>query len=393
MHPLFVTGSSVVCAPAKGKDALLDSLRNQRGGLQRNKFGYAEINGYTGMVTGLDSIKLPVALSEYDCRNNRLAEMALLQDGFILQVAALKKRVESRRIGLFLGTSTSGTLSSEEAYREERISSRFPQSYNYTKTHDLNSLVDYVKKRLDVRGPAFTISTACSSSAKVFCEAERFISAGLCDAAVVGGVDSLCYNTLFGFNSLQLISEERCRPFDAERKGISIGEAGGFMILEKQAHSGVEAVLEGYGESSDAHHISTPHPEGMGAVIAIKQALQKAGLSSSDIGYINLHGTATPSNDKSEAVAVAGLFTQRTICSSTKGWTGHTLGAAGIVEAVISCISLEHGLIPGTLNTRALDRRLDVNLAIDTQDLEYNHAVSNSFGFGGSNCSLIFASA
>lgn len=390
MLPLFVTGYTIVCASGNGQEALTSALRKDQGGLRPNDFGSAKLETYIGKVSGIDDISLPDSLTDYNCRNNRLAEMTLLQDGFIEQVMALKQRTQTRRIGLFLGTSTSGTLSTEDAYREERLTSVFPENYYYANTHDLNSLVEYIKRRLGIEGPACTVSTACSSSAKVFCEAERFIASGLCDAAIVGGVDSLCYTTLFGFNSLQLLSERKCRPFDTDRNGISIGEAGGFMILEKHPHNNAKTLLQGYGESSDAYHISSPHPDGLGAIKAIKAAMNKAQLSSEDISYINLHGTATPSNDKSEAAAVSSLFSSDTVCSSTKGWTGHTLGAAGIVEAIITCLGLESGFMPGTLNTKTLDENLDINLAFTLQERSYSHALSNSFGFGGTNCSLIF---
>lgn len=390
MLPLFVTGYTIVCAPGNGREAITEALRNNQGGLRPNDFGSAKLETYTGKVAGIDGVSLPDSLSDYNCRNNRLAEMTLSQDEFIGQVTALKQRTQSSRIGLFLGTSTAGTLSTEEAYREERLTSHFPENYRYKNTHALNSLVEYVQKRLGIEGPASTISTACSSSAKVFCEAERFIAAGLCDAAVVGGVDSLCYNTLFGFNSLQLLSREKCCPFDIDRSGISIGEAGGFMILEKQPHNDAKTLLRGYGESSDAYHISSPHPKGLGAIKAMETAMDKAQLNVKDIAYINLHGTATPSNDKSEAAAVSKLFSSDTICSSTKGCTGHTLGAAGIVEAIITCLGLESGFIPGTLNTKTLDENLNINLAFSLEDRSYSHALSNSFGFGGTNCSLIF---
>jgi len=388
--PLYVTAYSIVCAAGQGKEEVMLSLREHKGGLVANDFGYATLDTYIGKVSGIESVRLPQSLEGFDCRNNRLAEMTLLQDDFAAKTQALLQRVDSSRIGLFLGTSTSGTLTTEMAYRDCFLEKKFPADYSYQKTHDINSVTEYTKQRLGISGPAFTLSTACSSSAKVFCEAERFIAAGLCDAAIVGGVDSLCYNTLFGFNSLQLISAKKCRPFDAARDGISIGEAGGFMILEKQPENDAKIMFAGYGESSDAYHISTPHPDGLGAKKAMQSAMAKATLKSDAIRYINLHGTATLSNDKSEAAAIAALFSDQTLCSSTKGWTGHTLGAAGIIEAIISCISLEAGFIPGTLNTLKPDSELAINLALDTQSADCSYALSNSFGFGGTNCSLIF---
>jgi 3-oxoacyl-[acyl-carrier-protein] synthase-1 len=257
--------------------------------------------------------------------------------------------------------------------------------------HTPHSLGDFVQHALALRGIAVTVGTACSSSAKVFGQAERLIRAGLADAAVVGGVDTLCGSTLFGFNSLELIASERCRPFDVARRGINIGEAAGFALLERAA-AGREAGmwLLGFGESSDAHHMSTPHPEGVGARRALRDALETAQLTAESIDYINLHGTASLKNDEVEARLVAELFPARTFASSTKGWTGHTLGAAGMVEAAISLIALESGVLPGTLNTEQLDPVCGPQIRRENEQWRVQRALSFSFGFGGSNCVLAF---
>jgi len=205
---------------------------------------------------------------------------------------------------------------------------------------------------------------------------------------VVGGVDTLCGSVLFGFSSLELVSPEPCRPFDVARRGISIGEAGGFALLERDGKAG--PWLLGYGESSDAHHMSSPHPQGLGARLAIEAALGSAGLAPDDVDYINLHGTASQKNDEVEARVIAELFPATTRASSTKGWTGHTLGAAGIVEAVISFIALEEGLAPGTLNASTLDPACGPQVRLATERAPVRVALSNSFGFGGSNCTLLF---
>jgi 3-oxoacyl-[acyl-carrier-protein] synthase-1 len=242
------------------------------------------------------------------------------------------------------------------------------------------------------KGPATVVSTACSSSAKVFATAQRMIQLGLIDAAVVGGVDSLCLTTLYGFSSLQLVSPNPCKPFDAERDGISAGEGAAFALLERATGPHADAILlTGVGESSDAYHMSSPHPEGLGARSAMAAALATAGLQPQDIDYINLHGTATPSNDSAEDAAVSALFGSATPCSSTKGYTGHTLGAAGGVEAVICALALREGLVPGGVGTETLDPQLRCNYQFDTQRRPLLHVLSNSFGFGGSNCSLVFS--
>jgi 3-oxoacyl-[acyl-carrier-protein] synthase-1 len=224
----------------------------------------------------------------------------------------------------------------------------------------------------------------------VFASAARALAAGFCDAAVVGGVDSLCLTTLYGFNALQLVSTDICRPADTLRKGLSIGEAGGFALLEREPASGAPACL-GVGESSDAHHMSQPRPDGSVAKLAMAGAL--GDLPPARLSYINLHGTATPANDAAEDAAVGSLFGTQVPCSSTKGWTGHTLGAAGIVEAAISLLAIEQGFMPRSLNTRELDPKLGAAVLLAARAGKVDYVLSNSFGFGGTNCSVLFGPA
>jgi 3-oxoacyl-[acyl-carrier-protein] synthase I len=229
----------------------------------------------------------------------------------------------------------------------------------------------------------------------VFASARRAIGAGLIDAALVGGVDSLCLTTLYGFHSLQLVSRTPCRPFDVARDGISIGEAAAFALLERPGESldANAVLLLGVGESSDAHHMSAPHPQGRGARTAMLQALQAAALAPQDIEYINFHGTGTPSNDDAEARAVTGVLGNSIPGSSTKGATGHTLGAAGALEAVICALALQHAVMPAGVNTTEVDPALSVHYLRDNRATPLARVMSNSFGFGGSNCSLIFGRA
>jgi 3-oxoacyl-[acyl-carrier-protein] synthase-1 len=296
---------------------------------------------------------------------------------------------------LYLGTSTSGLHSTELAYRRrDPKTGALPADYRYAETQNAYSLGEFVRRYLGLAGPGFVVSSACSSSAKVLGNAARMIAAGICDAAVVGGVDSLCLMTLYGFHSLGLTSTGPCRPYDVDRDGISIGEGGGFALLERADRIEPGAILLlGVGESSDAYHMSTPHPEGLGARIAMQQALDSAGLEPSDIDYINLHGTATKSNDASEDKAVFEVFGGRTPCSSTKGATGHLLGAAGITEAIVCILAIEHGLQPGSANTRSVDPALKSNYLLENKHAKVARALTNSFGFGGSNCSLVLGVA
>ena len=368
---------------------MLEALRAGEGGLKPNDFDRAEVRAWIGRVAGLEDMPLEGPWAVFDCRNNRLAQLALAQDGFRQAVARVKAKHGASRVAVLLGTSTSGILRTELAYRARDVEGRLPTGVNYRHAQNLYSVTDFVRRTLELEGPGVTVSTACSSSAKVFAAAARYIDAGVADAAVVGGVDSLCLTTLHGFASLQLVSDEPCRPFDAARKGMSIGEAAGFALLEKTPLDGL--VLAGYGESSDAHHMSTPHPEGEGALVAMRAALERSGLDPSTIDYVNAHGTATPANDRAEDRALARLFRGRVPVSSTKGWTGHALGAAGIVEAVACLLALQHGFIPGTLNTNALDAGMESDIVLQTRAARLRRVLSNSFGFGGSNCSLVFA--
>ena len=397
MTPLHLAHHTQVSCVGDGLAALRGALHSGTGGLASCRFQGTELPTWIGEVPGLDDSPLPAGFTDYDCRNNRLARRALLTDGFDAAVRAAIGRHGPRRIGVFLGTSTSGILETEIAFRQrDPASGALPAGFRYRGAHNTYSLAAFVRAWFGLEGPAAVVSTACSSSAKVFAAAARMIHAGLIDAALVGGADSLCLTTLHGFASLELTAPDPCRPYDAERHGISIGEAAAFALLERPAASlPADAVLLlGCGESSDAYHMSSPHPEGLGARLAMEAALADAGLEPDAIDYINLHGTATPNNDAAEGCAVGTLFGGRVPCSSTKGLTGHTLGAAGALEAVICALALADGLLPGSANTRRLDSAFTgtggLDYLLSSREGPVQHAMSNSFGFGGSNCSLVF---
>ena len=396
MTPYHLTHFTAASCLGHGLDATLNSLRTQSSGLAACAFETVDLNTFVGAVAGVDSVQLPAHLAEYDCRNNRLALLGLRQDGFMAAVEAAIGRHGRRRVGVFLGTSTSGILQSEQAYRwRDPVTGALPSDFNYRTTHNAYSVADFVRNVFKLEGPAAVVSTACSSSAKVFASAARMMEAGLIDAAIVGGVDSLCLTTLYGFNSLELLSATPCQPFDAGRSGISIGEAAAFILLERPpSHLDADAVLLlGAGESSDAYHMSSPHPDGLGAHMAMAAALKAAGLQAGDIDYINLHGTATPSNDAAEGKAVVALFGDRVPCSSTKGATGHTLGAAGGLEAIIGALALQQGFLPGGVNTLNIDPSIPIQYLNANRDAAPQRVLSNSFGFGGTNCSLVLGRA
>jgi 3-oxoacyl-[acyl-carrier-protein] synthase I len=391
MNPIYLSSYTLTTCLGAGRKTNWDAIVDRQTGLAPCVFETANLPTFVGQVKGVEDEFVPGRLSSYLCRNNQLAQLALRQDEFCDAVEAVLRTHGPHRLGVFLGTSTSGILNTELAYRfRDAKTGALPNTFHYEQTHNTYSVAGFVRNFFELEGPAVAVSSACSSSAKVFGNAARMMHCGLIDAAIVGGVDSLCLTTLYGFNSLELLSNEPCRPFDAERKGISIAEAAGFALLTRdKPSSGASIAVTGIGESSDAHHMSSPHPQGAGAGAAMSQALQMAGIKPEAIDYINLHGTATRSNDAAEGLAIEALFGSSTPCSSTKGHTGHALGAAGIVEAIVCALALENRILPGGVNTTKPDPLLAVHYLMKNQPADIKAVVSNSFGFGGSNCSLV----
>lgn len=389
---LAIRAYTATTALGRGRAAQAQALEERRSGLRRNDFGPDPLDCWIGRVEGLEDAPLPDALASWESRNNRLAWLALQQDGLREAVADAISRHGAARVALVLGTSTSSIGETEAAYAQ-LDEGAFPAAFARARVHTPHSLAGFVQEACGLRGPCMTVATACSSSAKVFAQAARLVHAGLADAALVGGVDTLCGSVLFGFNSLGLVSSGPARPFDVARDGLSLGEAGGYALLERATSEDGSPHLLGYGESSDAHHMSAPHPEGLGALQAMRQALARAGVEADEVDHLNLHGTATPANDAVEARAVAELFGGHLHASSTKGWTGHTLGAAGIVESVFALIALEDGLLPGILNSTTLDPVCGPQIRLQNAHAQVRHVMNNSFGFGGNNCSLLFGRA
>ncbi|HEX4986512.1 MAG TPA: beta-ketoacyl-[acyl-carrier-protein] synthase family protein [Burkholderiales bacterium] len=393
MQPLFLNRYAIASAAGIGAADTVHALGAMRSGLAPCRFETASLDTWVGQI---DDARLePVCgkLGAFDCRNNRIAQLCLRQDGFDDAVVQARERHGAQRIGVFIGTSTSGILETEIAYRHRDAAGALPAGVRYATAHNAFSAAWFVQEYFGLGGPAVVVSTACSSSAKAFGTAARMIAAGACDAAIVGGVDSLCLTTLYGFGSLGLLSAMACRPFDAARDGISIGEGAAMVLLEKTPSQAGTVALLGIGESSDAHHMATPHPEGLGARMAMQAALHSAGLDAQAIDYVNLHGTGTRTNDAAEDLAVRAVFGEATPCSSTKGWTGHTLGACGAIEAVVCALAVERGFMPGSANTNALDPGLSLHYLLQTSARAPRVAMSNAFGFGGTNCSLVIGRA
>ncbi|MEO8994126.1 MAG: beta-ketoacyl-[acyl-carrier-protein] synthase family protein [Rhodanobacter sp.] len=393
MTPLAVTAYTATSAIGHGLAAQFDALQSARSGLRPNDFSDTPLPCWIGRVSGVETSPLPSAYAALACRNNELAWLGLQQDGFLDAVSTARERYGARRVAVLLGTSTASIGFTEQAYRQLDPDGGFADDMLRPILHTPHSLSTFVALALQLGGPCLTISTACSSSAKVFASAERMLRLGLIDAAVVGGVDTLCNSVLFGFNSLQLVSTQPCRPFDAARDGISIGEAAGFALLERVEANPTAPRLLGYGEASDAHHMSTPHPDGLGAELALHEGLRRAGIDTTQVSYINLHGTASWKNDEVEAALVNRTFSKKTRASSTKGFTGHTLGAAGIVEATIALQAIAHDFIPGNLGGETPDPQCGASFAWHNEQQRVDIALSNSFGFGGNNACLVFGSA
>ncbi|GIU03646.1 beta-ketoacyl-[acyl-carrier-protein] synthase family protein [Shewanella glacialipiscicola] len=347
-------------------------------------------------LVGSVTIELPTVppkFAQFDCRNNQLLLCAAQQIAETIEQA--KQEFGTTRIGVVLGTSTSGISKGEAALAYRNQHGHFPADYHYFQ-QELGSTSDFLRQYFQLDGPCYTISTACSSSAKVFASARRLLSADLCDMVIVGGVDSLCQLTVNGFNALESVSKGHCNPFSINRDGINIGEGAALFTLTLGES---DIMLAGIGESSDAYHISAPQPEGAGAISAMQAALKDANITAPEIGYINLHGTATPKNDAMESRAIMEIFgTNTPPCSSTKPLVGHTLGAAGAIEAafcylLLSAHNHRQALPPHCWDGQADPQNPPIALVTSHQVAAsgtLNYVMSNSFAFGGSNASLIF---
>lgn len=392
LRDVVVIDYEASCAAGVGLQAIRTAIATGSSGLTPNAFVGSDLKTWIGHIPLLDNYSWPALEQSWQSRNNALIDLALRQGTLLKSLKQLQEKYGSARIGIVMGSSTSSIDRIEVAYRHMDDAGMLPAEYVQEAVFNPHAPGLYLAHRLGLDGPNMTINTACSSSAKVFATAARWLRAGFVDAVLVGGADTLCLSVLQGFHSLQLVSQQPCRPFDAQRDGINLGEGAGFALLTLGSgddHCGIR--LSGYGESSDAHHMSHPHPEGAGARLAIEQALSRAELKPDDIGYINLHGTASRANDHIEGNLVGKMFSAQTLASSTKGWTGHTLGAAGILEAIFALEALTAGLVPGTLNLEQLDPEISMSMSAHNTRASLQHVMTNSFGFGGNNACLIFS--
>ena len=394
----YLNALGVICALGRDKPAVARNLfagdcsgmRRESGWVPERELPVAAVHG--------DLAPIPDALADQRSRNNQLLLEAALQIRDDIEHAI--QTYGRERIGVVLGTSTSGIDEASRGLAHYIRDQQFPADYDY-RQQELGAPANFLADWLQLSGPTYVISTACTSSARALMSARRLLDLGLCDAVLCGGVDSLCKLTLNGFSALEAVSDERCNPFSANRNGINIGEAAVLFVMSKQRGAGPGIALLGAGASSDAHHISAPEPSGRGALQSMQKALDQAHLQAGDISYLNLHGTATQHNDAMESLAVATLFPEGVPCSSTKPMTGHTLGAAGALEAAFCWLSLtadnpDHALPPHVWDGQAdpdLPALKWVTASERLASIAPRYLMSNSFAFGGNNVSLIIGDA
>ncbi len=394
----YLNALGVICALGRDKAQVARNLfagdcsgmRSEAGWVPERSLPVAAVRG--------ELAPIPAELAQQSSRNNQLLLEAALQIRDDIDRAI--QTYGHNRIGVVLGTSTSGIHEASRGLAHYIREHHFPADYDYQQ-QELGAPANFLADWLQLSGPAYVISTACTSSARALMSAQRLLDLGVCDAVLCGGVDSLCKLTLNGFSALEAVSEQRCNPFSVNRNGINIGEAAALFLMSKTAGDGQSIALLGSGASSDAHHISAPEPTGRGALQAMRKALSRANLQPAQIAYLNLHGTATQHNDAMESLAVATLFPQGVPCSSTKPMTGHTLGAAGALEAAFCWLSLstnnrEQALAPHVWDGQPDPELPALNWVTPTDRLTSiapRYLMSNSFAFGGNNVSLIIGDA
>ena len=385
MQPLPITALALCNGMGPDTAAVLAALRSGRSGLGPCPPEF-ELTATVGALAG-PLPALPAALADHDTRQARIAALALAE--LQAPLARARARWGADRIAVVLGTSTGGIGASERAYAHAHAhGGALPPGYSVETSHALDAVL-HVARVLGggLAGPAYIVSTACSSSAKVLASAQRLIEAGLCDAALVGGVDSLCGLTVRGFAGLEVLSSAPCRPFSRERAGINIGEGAALLLVERTGEG--PARLLAVGESSDAYHMTSPHPEGLGARLAMERALALAGVPAELVDHVNAHGTGTRQNDAMESLAIRAVLGASVPVVATKGYTGHMLGAAGATEVAFVVDAIAHAYLPASVGADPLDEALGVDVVTARRERPTRAALSNSFAFGGSNVSVL----
>jgi len=332
---------------------------------------------------------LPSHLAAYDTRLARMAMLLVHELGSALPDAV--HRYGAQRVAIVMASSTAGLETSEHAFAHSLRHGRLPETYSFAQAHSFGALIEVLRALSTARGPGYVVSTACSSGNKVFGCAERLLAAGHADAVLVGGIDTLCQIAVRGFHSLGILSAAACRPFGLGRDGTSLGEGGALLLIERRGPG--RARLLGVGETCDAHHMTQPLPDGAGAIAAMSAALAQAGIQAADIDHVNAHGTGTPLNDEAEAIAIEALLGCQVPVASTKGFTGHMLGAGASIEAVFSIAAIERGQLPQSLGASPLDPKLRIQINHGVRAARCRYVLSNAFAFGGSNAAVVFGAS
>lgn len=393
---MVLTDLGIVCALGANKTTVWQAaIAGSRAGMQPSEF--ANNDGLTRIVGCIDSVHLPPLSSlppSMATRNNQLAACALAQ--IAPQVEKLKQRFGPDRIAVVVGSSTSGIREGEEALAVYQTQQQLPDNFHY-QMQELGAPADYLTHAAGVTGPCYAISTACSSSARALISARNLLHSGIVDAVIVGGVDSLCRLTVNGFAALESTAASYCQPFSRNRDGINIGEGAALFIAVRDDETvpANSVRLVGAGHRSDAYHMTAPEPEGRGAIAAISQALADANITAAQLDYINLHGTGTPLNDAMESRAITAIGAAAVPASSTKAITGHTLGAAGAIEAALCWLALHdhEGHLPPHVWDGVIDPELPPITLQSTAKVAntLHYCLSNSFAFGGNNVALILS--
>ena len=383
LEPPAVIAFSVCCSLGPTTSETVDAYLSGRSGLVLPSIELP----FTTMVGAVDGRldALPLSLVRYDTRAARI--VMRLADELDGAIRAAVRRWGADRVGVVLGTSSGGLDSTETALATHRREGALSAGYDLHRGHAFGATVELLAIRFGLRGPGFVVSTACSSSGKAFGSAQRLLRAGVLDAVLVGGIETLCQTTLRGFHGLGILSERGCRPFAVDRDGTSLGEGGALFLLEREGTA--RARLLGVGESLDGYQMSAPHPEGLGARESMERALAQAGIEPKRVGFVLAHGTGTPQNDTVECRAIGHVFGMAVPVASTKAMTGHTLGAAGAIGAALAMITLEQGWLPASLGADPIDNTLPVDIVRAGRTIRPSIVLSNSFGFGGSNVSVL----
>ncbi len=385
--PYPITAFGLCCGLGRSADEAIAQLRAGQRGLRACPFE-VPFETLTGTLPG-PLPDLRPELLPYDSRLTRLTQLGF--EDIEGPVLAAVERWGAARVALVVGTSTGGIHATELAHAEFQSTETLPEPFDYHRQHPFHIFSDTLQILSGAEGPRYIVSTACSSSAKVLASAQRLLDVGLADAVLVGGGDGLCHTTVRGFHSLGVMAPRECRPFGAERPGMNVGEGVALLLLEREGEG--RATLLGVGESSDAYHPSSPHPEGRGAIKAMRAALAMGGISASDVDYVNAHGTGTKYNDIAEGRALGVVFERPVPVVSTKSYTGHTLGACGALEAIFGIVALEQGFIPANLGLDPRDPEIDLLLPTEPIEGDVHYVLSNAFAFGGNNSSVLLGRA